>query len=39
VSRTWKPSDYGQKDTRELGLMVDDWTFVDKPPAGATVVE
>jgi hypothetical protein len=39
VSRTWRPSDRGSKDTRELGLQIDDWTFVDKPPAGATVVE
>jgi hypothetical protein len=39
VSRTWRPSDYGSKDGRELGLRIDDWTFVDKPPAGATVVE
>ena len=39
VSRTWRPSDYGQKDTRELGLAIDDWTFVDKPPAGAAVVQ
>ena len=38
VSRTWKPSSYGQKDTRTLGLAIDDWTFVDKPPPGATVI-
>jgi hypothetical protein len=38
VSRTWKPRDYGQPDPRELGLAVEDWTFVSDPPAGATVV-
>ena len=38
VSRTWKPSDYGQADDRILGLAFDDWTFVADPPVGATVV-
>jgi hypothetical protein len=38
VSRTWKPGDYGQQDSRDLGLALEDWTFVSEPPAGATVV-
>ena len=38
VSRTWKPSDYGQADDRILGLALEDWTFVSDPPTGATVV-
>jgi hypothetical protein len=38
VSRTWKPSDYGQDDTRDLGLAFEDWAFVSEPPAGATVI-
>ena len=39
VSRTWRPSDYGQKDdARELGLKVADWTFVLEPPPGADVI-
>jgi hypothetical protein len=31
VDRTWRPSDYGQQDTRELGLAMR-WEFVDSPP-------
>ncbi len=39
VSRTWRPSDYGQKDdARELGLKVADWTFVNEPPPGAGII-
>jgi hypothetical protein len=38
VSRTWKPSDYGQNDTRDLGLAFEDWAFVSVPPEGATVI-
>jgi hypothetical protein len=37
VSRTWRPSDYGQDDPRELGVALADWTFVDVPPPGASV--
>ncbi|HEX3703500.1 MAG TPA: O-antigen ligase family protein [Vicinamibacterales bacterium] len=38
VSRTWKPSDYGEGDTRDLGLAFEDWAFVSEPPAGAKVI-
>ncbi len=39
VSRTWQPADYGATgDRRELGVSVDDWTFVDSPPSGAVVI-
>jgi len=38
VSRTWRPADYGQGDPRDLGLALEDWTFVADPPAGATIV-
>jgi hypothetical protein len=30
VSRTWRPSDHGSRDARELGIAVGDWTFVEK---------
>ena len=30
VSRTWRPSDHGSRDTRELGMAVGDWTFVER---------
>jgi hypothetical protein len=38
VSRTWKPSDYGQADTRDIGVAFEEWTFVSDPPPGATIV-
>ena len=38
VSRTWTPSANGGTDTRNLGLGIDDWTFVEKPPPGAMVI-
>jgi hypothetical protein len=31
VSRSVRPSDFGMKDTRELGLLIA-WEFVDAPP-------
>ena len=27
IDRTWRPSDYGRRDDRELGLSVRDWTW------------
>ena len=36
VSRVLGPKEIGLSDSRELGLMVR-WTFVDAPPADATV--
>ena len=27
VSRVWRPSDFGQKDRRDLGLSIRDWTW------------
>ena len=39
VSPTWRPSAPGSGgDERELGVAVDDWTFVAAPPPGATVI-
>ena len=39
VSRTWRPSAPGSGgDDRELGVAVDDWTFVAAPPPGAVVI-
>jgi len=35
VSRTWRPSDHGSADKRELGVAVADWTFVERPPGQA----
>lgn len=35
VGRTWRPS---SADDRELGVAVNDWTFVAAPPPGATVI-
>jgi hypothetical protein len=31
VGRTWRPSDHGEADFRELGLAMV-WEFVDRPP-------
>jgi len=39
VDRTWRPAEFGQNDTRELGIAIADWTFVDAPPPGAAVIE
>ena len=38
VSRTWTPADYGERDSRTLGLAVGAWAFVQEPPRGATVI-
>lgn len=39
VSRAWRPSDYSaSRDRRELGVMVDDFSFVNEPPSGAIVI-
>jgi hypothetical protein len=27
ISRTWRPSDYGRGDRRQLGLSVRDWAW------------
>lgn len=27
ISRTWRPSDFGREDPRELGLSIRDWTW------------
>jgi hypothetical protein len=27
ISRTWRPSDYGRGDRRQLGLSVRDWVW------------
>lgn len=35
TSRTWIPTG---ADRRELGVRVEDWTFVDSPPSGANVI-
>jgi hypothetical protein len=37
VSRTWRPSAFGQPDDRDLGIAIPDWTFVASPPDGAVV--
>ena len=39
VSRTWRPSAYGKDDPRTLGVAIADWTIVDQPPRGATVLK
>lgn len=39
TDRTWRPSDYGATDTRELGVTVAPWTWVNRPPAGAITIE
>lgn len=39
VSRTWRPSDHGGSDTREVGLRIHDWTFVKDPPRGAIAID
>jgi O-antigen ligase len=31
VDRTWRPSDQGAADARELGIAVADWSFVERP--------
>lgn len=35
TSRTWQPTG---ADRRELGVRVENWSFVDEPPPGATVI-
>jgi hypothetical protein len=32
VSRTWNPSHYGSKDTRDLGIAVREIEYIDKSP-------
>ena len=27
IDRTWRPSDHGSRDTRELGLSIRDWVW------------
>ena len=27
IDRTWRPSDSGSRDTRELGLSIRDWVW------------
>jgi hypothetical protein len=39
ADRTWRPSDYGEKDTRNLGVAVGRWTWVNAPPSGAVTIE
>jgi len=39
VSRTWRASDFGGKDTREVGMFIRDWTFVQAPPRGAVLIQ
>jgi hypothetical protein len=39
VNRTWRPSDFGGADSRRLGVAVDDWQFVNSPPADAIVID
>lgn len=39
ANRTWTPHDFGRPDRRDLGVRVDNWSFVDEPPPGATTIE
>jgi hypothetical protein len=39
TDRTWRPSDYGRSDTRELGVTVAPWTWVNAPPPGAFTID
>jgi hypothetical protein len=39
VSRTWRPSEFGRSDNRDLGVAILDWAFVASPPSGAVVVQ
>src|SRR5262249_33823351 len=39
VSRTWRISDFGGADTREQGVSVAKWQFLDTPPPGAQTIE
>lgn len=39
VNRTWRPSDFSGTDTRQLGVAVSDWTFVQDVPRNAVVIQ
>jgi hypothetical protein len=38
VERTWRPSDFGQPDSRSQGLSIAKWEWLDTPPPGAEIV-
>ncbi len=38
VSRSVRPADFGIKDNRELGLLID-WDFVQVPPDGSETIQ
>jgi hypothetical protein len=38
VSRSVRPADFGIKDNRELGLLID-WDFVEVPPDGSETIQ
>ena len=39
TDRTWRPSEYGSTDARELGVAVAPWAFVDALPPDAVTIE
>ena len=39
VNRTWRPSDSGGSDDRELGVFVHAWSFVKEPPRNSVVID
>ena len=39
TDRTWRPSEYGLNDARELGVTVAPWAFVDALPPDAVTIE
>jgi len=39
VSRTWRPVDFGGDDSRDLGVGVDEWTWVNAPPRGGITID
>lgn len=39
VDRTWSPADYGDPDTRQLGVAVLPWQFSNVPPRGADAIK
>lgn len=38
VDRTWSPADFGEADTRDLGVSVLPWIFADVPPRDARTI-
>ena len=38
TTRSWRPSDFGGADHRELGVIIEPFTFLDSPPHGARYI-